>query len=264
MDEVQDTNEVQDQLVRALVGEHGSLTAVGDHRQAIFGWRGGLVDLMARLDRELKADADGETVNLSANFRSTPGIIKVSNAWSATLGRLLDMDTAMMIHGRDGRDDRAYGDLGLLEFDDRADEAAWITEVIRDLCPDDTTGARHDTADGHRGISYADVAVLVRSTTDARTYMSALEAAGIPAVFRAGPDLFGQPEVLLFLSLLAAAAGDKEFVGGFRGLPPRIMKCLGCGSGTEEVIRAACRRLGAQRGSDSTSRSKSVSFSHRD
>lgn len=43
VDEVQDINPVQDQIIRTLVGKNGHLTAVGDHRQAIYGWRGGRV-----------------------------------------------------------------------------------------------------------------------------------------------------------------------------------------------------------------------------
>jgi DNA helicase-2/ATP-dependent DNA helicase PcrA len=60
VDEVQDVNVVQDRLVRAIVGDKGRLMAVGDHRQAIFAWRGARVDLMARLHEELKADREAD------------------------------------------------------------------------------------------------------------------------------------------------------------------------------------------------------------
>ena len=244
VDEVQDVNEVQDRLVRTLVGDDGSLTAVGDHRQAIFGWRGGLVELMARLDRELKADPQGATVDLSANFRSTPGIITASNAWAATLEPLLEMATPPMKHGKETRVPIHDGEVAALRFDEREEEAAWIARAVRRLCPDDATGAVHDAENEMRGISFADVAVLIRSATDARTYMRALEGAGIPAVFRAGPDLFGQPEVLLFLAALGIVGGDDAFVGGARnGLPRRVADSLGCEAEMNVMIPASCDRL---------------------
>ena len=75
VDEVQDVNVVQDALRKLLVGPDGHLTAVGDHRQAIYGFRGGRIDLMADLAAELADDPDGEVLELTANFRSTPRIV---------------------------------------------------------------------------------------------------------------------------------------------------------------------------------------------
>ena len=40
VDEYQDTNAVQYELLKALVGERGMFTAVGDDDQSIYGWRG--------------------------------------------------------------------------------------------------------------------------------------------------------------------------------------------------------------------------------
>ena len=43
--------------------------------------------------------------------------------------------------------------------------------------------------------------------------MNALEDAGIPCIVKAGPDLFSQPEVLVFVAALAITAGISEFFG---------------------------------------------------
>ena len=40
VDEVQDINPVQHKLIELLTGKTGNLTAVGDHRQSIYGFRG--------------------------------------------------------------------------------------------------------------------------------------------------------------------------------------------------------------------------------
>src|SRR6266849_3014314 len=47
VDEVQDINPVQRALMELLVGKSGRLTAVGDHRQAIYGFRGAKVEIVA-------------------------------------------------------------------------------------------------------------------------------------------------------------------------------------------------------------------------
>src|SRR5262249_23258602 len=82
--------------------------------------------------------------------------------------------------------------------------------------------------------------------TSVRDYMRALEAAGIPAIVRAGPDLFSQPEVLFFLGAIALTGGLEEFMGSDvrpKSMPARIRAVLNCDPAPEPVIRAAAREL---------------------
>lgn len=241
VDEVQDINPVQRELVRALVGSTGRLTAVGDHRQAIYGFRGARVEIIGELWEEFKQAADADVVDLKENFRSTPRILEIANRWAETISPLGNMTTPAMLHGNTARTDYHPSHVAVVDFDNRGDEARWIAGAIRALVPDEEDGALHDKRGGTtRGLALSDLAVLVRSSTDVRTYMSALEAAGIPAVVRAGPDLFSQPEVLLFVSAIGISAGHEKFYGGGYGsLPDRIKKVLGVGEGTEEVLAAA-------------------------
>ncbi|MCV4566718.1 UvrD-helicase domain-containing protein, partial [Escherichia coli] len=44
VDEYQDTNAVQYELLKALVGERAMFTAVGDDDQSIYGWRGATIE----------------------------------------------------------------------------------------------------------------------------------------------------------------------------------------------------------------------------
>jgi DNA helicase-2/ATP-dependent DNA helicase PcrA len=246
VDEVQDVNVVQDALVRLLVGEAGHLTAVGDHRQAIFGWRGGRVEIMAELAGELVRAGDGEVLELTQNFRSTPRVIDVSNQWNKTIGVPANLTSPDMLHGRKTRTDSDPSHVAALQFPSRAEEAEWIAKTINQLVvPATEQGAPHDTNDGERGISYSDIAVLLRSSTDARTYMLELRAQGIPAVVRAGPDLFSQPEVLFIVGALGLSAGFDKFFGGQdkKSLPSRISDTLGCAAEPIPVIHAAAAQL---------------------
>lgn len=247
VDEVQDINPVQDELIRAIVHKEGALTAVGDHRQAIFAWRGGRVEIMAKLYKEFKGTADAEVLELASNFRSTPRIIAIANRWAKTIGVEKPMSSPDMSHGNKKRSDFHKSHTGALEFPDRTAETRWIAQTIKQLVKvnGQRVGASHDRDSGQRGIAYADIAILLRSSTDARAYMLELERTGIPAVFRAGPDLFSQPEVLLFLAVMARMAGLDQFLGASWGnsLPNRIQIVLQCNPEPEAVIRAACRVL---------------------
>ncbi|MGY1640836.1 ATP-dependent helicase [Geodermatophilus sp. SYSU D00703] len=239
VDEVQDLNPVQSALIDTLVGSDRRLTAVGDHRQAIYGWRGGRVELMGELHARLVGAADGQVVELRENFRSTPRVIALANRWARSITPPGGMATPDMVHGRRARSDYSAGHVASMGFRERQDEAEWIAATIAQLVQGDQ-GTRHDSGDGDRGLRFGDVAVLLRSATDARTYGDALRARGIPVVFR-GSDLFAQPEVLLLLAALARVAGVERFMG--RAITNFIDSALGCPPEPEPVLRGAAAEL---------------------
>ena len=249
VDEVQDVNPVQYELIRAIVGESGHLTAVGDHRQAIYSFRGGRADLMGELFIELTHADDGHIQELPANYRSTPRIIELSNKWSETIEDTAGMTNPAMDHRRDSRDDVSEHHVAQLHFDDRVAEAKWIADTIDELVPrrgERAIGAFHDDGDRSRGLALTDIAVLVRSGTDIRTYQNALRAKGIQAVVRGGPDLFSQPEVLLFLGALGVCSRLDEFLGAPhnpRSLPGRVRNVLAVDAVPEEIVPAAIAEL---------------------
>lgn len=246
VDEVQDINPVQDAVIRQLVGDQGRLTAVGDHRQAIYAFRGGRVDLMEALHAEFQAAPDGDVIELPSNFRSTPRIIRLANEWSQSISVLGTLPNPAMTWGQ-RRLDYSENHVALHRFAARETEAEWIAGTIRRMVrTEQDAGVRHDDREAERGLSYSDIAVLIRSSTDVRTYQDALRRHGVPSVVRAGPDLFSQPEVLLFLALLAEASGVDEFLGNPDRpgtLPARITTTLGCRPIPGEVVVSACRTL---------------------
>ncbi|MGD0572275.1 MAG: ATP-dependent DNA helicase [Sedimentisphaerales bacterium] len=247
VDEVQDINPVQRELIEILIADSGNLTAVGDHRQSIYGFRGAKVEIIADLWERFKKASDSIVVDLEENFRSTPRIIDLANRWSGTIGHVRSMETLPMKHGNTRRKDYHKSHVALVSFEKRQQEADWIASAIRILVPSEAEGALHDKRDGsHRGLTLSDMAVLVRSSTDVRTYMEALESAGIPCIVRAGPDLFSQPEVLFFIAAIGITGGIEEFFGSpynTKSLPNRIQSVLGCLPKPDIVLREAARAL---------------------
>lgn len=251
VDEVQDINHVQFSIINQVIGDNGHLTAVGDHRQAIYSFRGGRIDLMGELFDGLTQDPDGRIIELPRNYRSTPRIIDLSNRWSDTIRDRAGMSNPHMAHGRDTRNDVSDHHVAAIKFGNRQDEAHWIANTISQLVrPNENPplGAFQDERDGERGLTYSDVAVLVRSSTDIRTYQDALRAAGVPAVVRGGPDLFSQAEVLMFLAAFARCGDVEQFMGQRHNtLPERVQRTLGTTPETNTVVRAAAQQL-RQRG----------------
>jgi hypothetical protein len=94
------------------------------------------------------------------------------------------------VRGNKQRKDYHPSHVALIGFSSRDDEADWIAEAIRALVPSEQEGALHDKKDGaSRGLALSDIAVLVRSSTSVRTYMQALEAAGIARSLRWSVEL---------------------------------------------------------------------------
>jgi DNA helicase-2/ATP-dependent DNA helicase PcrA len=250
VDEVQDINPAQLAIIQTMIDAGGHVTAVGDHRQAIYSFRGGQVELMGDLFAQIVAAQDGHVQPLPANYRSTPRIVSLANVWSRTIGQVASLESPDMTVGVTGRTDIDPKHVALTSFDTHEDEAEWIADTIATLVPggDPELGAAHGEEPNIRGLALSDVAILVRSSKDVSTYRDALRERGIPSVVRGGADLFSQPEVLAVLSALSLLAGMEEYYGGTfdSAVPARVQDVLGTNPEHVNVIPAAFALLRAR------------------
>jgi ATP-dependent helicase/nuclease subunit A len=81
LDEFQDTSPEQWQVLQPLAervtaGERTSFFCVGDVKQAIYGWRGGVAEIFDAIDRQLNG-LDAQSLNVS--YRSSPAVIETVN-----------------------------------------------------------------------------------------------------------------------------------------------------------------------------------------
>ena len=77
IDEFQDTDPVQFDIARRIVAQHKNIFVVGDHNQAIYGFRGADA---RNLRRFREAFPEVHEILLDKNYRSTPEIVEVSRA----------------------------------------------------------------------------------------------------------------------------------------------------------------------------------------
>jgi len=192
VDEYQDTNAVQYELLKLLVGERTPFTAVGDDDQSIYGWRGATVDNLKRLPQEYPKL---KVIPLEQNYRSTGAILRAANHVIAANPKLFEKKL-WSEHG-DGEPVR------LIECDGEEHEAeravAWI---------------QSRRAEGGQ-VKFADFAVLYRANHQARVFEQKLRAAQIPYKVSGGQSYFDRAEIkdlCAWLRLLVNQDDDPAFL----------------------------------------------------
>ena len=177
VDEYQDVNPAQERLIELLARPlgHADLVVVGDDDQAIYQWRGSNVSNIVTF-----ADRYGDVTQfrLLVNRRSRPSIVELANAFAQSIpGRL---PKAMGPH-RDAEGPAVSLAVG---FDDEETEADTIAMTIEQLHA--------------KGVSYRDIAILVRGKVAYPRLLEALETSRIPVQPGGRTGLFEQPEAAVF------------------------------------------------------------------
>lgn len=222
VDEYQDVNPIQERLVRALHALGAEICVVGDDDQTIYQWRGGEVrNILTFAERY----APVEQVRLEENFRSSPAIVEIARTFIALNQNRLQK--AMVETEAQPFED---GDVCALAFQDPDAEANWIATTAGQI-----RGLAFDDAGIERGLSYSDIAILLRSVNaNADPIVKALERAGVPFIIRGMNALFETPEATaardLFLFLADPIADSQSLA--------RIWREADLGVSDESVERA--------------------------
>lgn len=182
VDEYQDVNPVQEAIVWSLHDLGARVCVVGDDDQTVYQWRGSDVENILTFATRYPGVAQ---IPLEENFRSSDGVVETARDFiSQNAGRLAKAMKPTAAQAYEA------GDITALSFNDPDAEAQFIAQ---------TCGAsrglviREDGKD--RGISWSDIAVLLRSVKkDAAPIMQALDAARIPFVVIGMNNLFGTAE----------------------------------------------------------------------
>lgn len=171
VDEFQDTNSVQNVVLKYLVGSHRNICVVGDDSQSIYAFRGAKVENIINFKKEYK---EAKEVKLELNYRSTANIVNSANRLIAHNRLRLDKECQAL--GAPGER------VKIRRFATQEEEAAAVAYEIKVL------------AESER-LDYADFAVLYRNNSMARTLEFMMKSQRIPTQIYGGKSVFERREI---------------------------------------------------------------------
>ncbi|HEX3611214.1 MAG TPA: UvrD-helicase domain-containing protein [Sporichthyaceae bacterium] len=264
VDEFQDTDPVQWQILRTAFAGHTTLVLIGDPKQAIYAFRGG--DLHSYLAAAASAD---RRAGLPVNWRSDAGVLRGLDA--VFCGAALGDDRIVVRPVQAGRpepllhrpDGRAAVQLRMLDtagFPTSKDglplapqvrervTTDLVAEIVGVLGDGSTLRARPEAE--AVAVTPGDIAVLVRTNSQAEQVRTALLAAGVPCVLQARTNVFATRAATDWLALLEALeqphrAGvvRRLALSAFVGVGARTL--LGWGDAGHDALAQQVRAWGA-------------------
>ncbi len=198
VDEFQDTNAVQYELVRQLVGGARNLFAVGDEDQSIYMFRGANFYNILKFEKDYP---DTTKILLEENYRSTQIILQVANAAIAPNTQR----TPKELFTRRAKGPLAYVHEGY----DENEEGRWVVETIQDLI-------RQGTVPG-------ECAIMYRTNAQSRALEDAFLAAGMPYKLVGATRFYARREIKDLLAYLRIVHNPYDTVSLMRviNVPPR-------------------------------------------
>ena len=193
VDEFQDTNFSQFQMVKLLTGESGNITVVADDDQCIYRWRGAAYSNVLNFTDSYK---NSEKISLIQNYRSTQQIL--DSAYRLIQNNNPErFEVKAHINKKLVALKKEKGVLGNKHFDSNLAEADWVAQQIFEKTKD-------------KSRSLKDFAILIRSNSDALSFLQALNMLKIPWQFSGDQGLYSQETVKLCISFLRAMANNSD------------------------------------------------------
>src|SRR5262244_3147966 len=215
VDEYQDTNRVQYDLLRLLVGTHQNICVVGDEDQSIYRWRGADVSILLSFSRDFP---NAKVIRLERNYRSTQSILDAAGAVVKNNSERLGKNLRAEISGG--------ANLRYLEARDAQSEAEFVADELRKLLDDDSSQT---------------CAVEYRTNFQSRAFEEVFRRRGIRYRLVGGFSFYQRAEVQDTLAYVRLAMHPDDDIAFLRvlNLPPR-----GIGKTTLEGLRDLARKNG--------------------
>ncbi|MBP9716043.1 MAG: UvrD-helicase domain-containing protein [Candidatus Pacebacteria bacterium] len=178
VDEYQDTNEVQYEMVKLLVGPRENICVVGDTDQNIYSWRGANIKNMLHFEKDYPKTV---IVMLEQNYRSTKNIIEAAN--NVINKNVFRVPKTLFTEKETGEDITIY------EAFDEIYEGQYVANQIHELLRENKP---------------EDIAILYRANFQSRVLEEAMLSKNIPYQVL-GTKFFDRKEIKDVLSYLRAA-----------------------------------------------------------
>ena len=193
IDEYQDVDEQQVRLVKQLVPPEGSICAIGDPDQAIYGFRGADVRFFSRFRRDFPGT---RVVRLTRNYRSDRNIVALS---AQVIGPSGSRPGSVPVAGD------APDLVTLHEAPTERAEAEFIVQSLEQTLGGHSffsiDSGRSTDPDGP-ALSFSDFAVLYRTEAQVPALVEALRRSGMPFQHRSHRLLLEHPGVVAAIDAL--------------------------------------------------------------
>lgn len=171
VDEYQDTNSVQQRIVRLLAAEGKRICAVGDDAQSIYAFRGANIDNILDFQQQFEGT---KLFKLERNYRSTQNIVNAANSLIHHNERQIKKD--VYSRNEEGRKlllKPAYSDK---------EEAIIVCNEIKRIKKTENCG-------------YGDFAILYRTNSQSRSFEEAMRKVSIPYKIYGGLGFYQRKEI---------------------------------------------------------------------
>jgi len=224
VDEFQDTNYIQNEMLKLIAGKNGNITVVGDDDQAIYKFRGAAVSNIL----DFKKSFPGcENVVLVENYRSCQEIL--DEAYNLIQSNNPDrLEVAEKIDKKLRRVFRTDSDSS-----NHPDSQLGMSISTTGRCPDECVRRIHARTDieeselvakeikklvekSDLGIKYSDIALLVRANSHTDQFIKSFKYHGIHFTFPGPKGLYSRPEVKDLIAFLRIFVDYSDDISMFR------------------------------------------------
>ncbi len=207
VDEFQDTNYIQDKLIKLLAGKHKNICVVGDDDQSIYSFRGATIDNILSFEKTYPGCS---VIKLERNYRSTKNILNAASI--LVKGNKLRKDKTLKTDKKGGG-----SRITVYQANNDYSESYYIAKEIRRLIRED-------------GYSNKDIAILYRANSQSRVIEDRLVKESIRYNIYGGLKFYQRKEIKDILSFLRFALNPKDAVSFERSI-----QCVPTGAGEKTI-----------------------------
>jgi len=201
VDEFQDISRLQKTIID-LIRSEDNLFIVGDEKQSIYGFRDAEVEIF----QDIQKDSDRESlISLNENFRSRSQVLDLVNhifdrLWS-------DNSNDQQLKAGAEFSDKPVPSIEIIvaEGNDKTEARKWesmeIAKRIKEIVEKGEIRITNKR-EQERNISYKDIAILFRSTTDIKLYEHSLSHLDLPYYVVSGRGFFNTTEITDLINLM--------------------------------------------------------------
>ncbi len=197
VDEFQDTNKIQYELIRLLLGTDRNITVCASIDQTIYQWRGAYY---GNVDQFLSDYPDTKKIVLKNNYRSTQNLIDLSQSF---MNRGEKMKSSKEIGLKAVRKER--GIIEVWRFNNKESEFRGIAEEIVNLIQ-------------KRKIDPSQIAILTRTNDNVSAFVESLRLMKIPVQAMASGEFYRQSIILDLMAYLTLRINRYDDVAFYRYL----------------------------------------------